>query len=476
MTENIAKKTRVISEKEVNTQLECCEKINTVLSSRYTDIPKAFVHTYGCQGNVSDSEHMKGYLSKMGYAFTDSPEDAQLILYNTCAVREHAQDRVFGNVGALKAYKKANPDMIIALCGCMMQQPHVAEKIRKSYPFVNLVFGTHAVHRLPELIYKTLCGGKRVFEIPDEAGSIAEGIPVCRDSKVKAWLPIMYGCNNFCSYCVVPYVRGRERSRKFEDVLNEAKEIVASGYKEITLLGQNVNSYGKDLDEDVNFAKLLRAINDIEGDFIIRFMTSHPRDCTHELLDTMAQCEKVAKHLHLPFQSGNDRVLKVMNRHYNREQYLELIHYARSVMPDLSITSDVIVGFPGETYEEFKDTLSLIEEVKYTSLFTFIFSPRVGTPAEKMDDPVSREEKGKWFKELTDLQEKIAAERTHETVGKTYRVFVEEKGKTGEGFLAGRTDGNCIIEFEAPESLIGNYANVKVTKTLTWIMHGEIVE
>lgn len=476
MAENIAKKTRVISEEEVKKQLECCEKINTVLSSRYTDIPKAFVHTYGCQGNVSDSEHMKGYLSRMGYAFTDSPEDAQLILYNTCAVREHAQDRVFGNVGALKAYKKANPDMIIALCGCMMQQPHVAEKIRKSYPFVNLVFGTHAVHRLPELIYRTLCGGKRVFEIPDEAGSIAEGIPVCRDSKVKAWLPIMYGCNNFCSYCVVPYVRGRERSRKFEDVLNEAKEIVAAGYKEITLLGQNVNSYGKDLDEDVNFAKLLRAINDIEGDFIIRFMTSHPRDCTHELLDTMAQCEKVARHLHLPFQSGNDRVLKVMNRHYNREQYLELIHYARKVMPDLSITSDVIVGFPGETYEEFKDTLSLIEEVKYTSLFTFIFSPRVGTPAEKMDDPVSREEKGKWFKELTDLQEKIAAERTHETVGKTYRVFVEEKGKTGEGFLAGRTDGNCIIEFEAPESLIGNYANVKVTKALTWIMHGEIVE
>lgn len=476
MAEKLAYKTIRISEEELNIQHEYCEKIKTVLSSRYTEEPKAFVHTYGCQGNVSDSERMKGMLREMGYSFADSPEEAKLILYNTCAVREHAQDRVFGNVGALKQYKTSNPDVVIALCGCMMQQPHVAEKIRKSYPFVNLVFGTHVIHRLPELIYRTLCGGKRVFEIPDEAGSIAEGMPVCRDSKIKAWLPIMYGCNNFCSYCIVPHVRGRERSRKFEDVLQEAREIAAAGYKEITLLGQNVNSYGKDLDEDVNFAKLLRAINDIDGDFTIRFMTSHPRDCTFELLDTMAQCKKVARHLHLPFQSGNDRVLKEMNRHYNRAQYLELIKYARKVMPDLSITSDVIVGFPGETYEEFCDTLSLVEEVQFTSLFTFIFSPRVGTPAAKMDDPVSREEKGKWFKELTDLQEKIAAERTGEMVGKTYRVFVEEEGKTGKGFLAGRTDGNCIIEFEAPPELIGTYCYVKVTKALTWVMHGELTE
>ena len=300
----------------VKGQAEYTALLHTVLGARYGSTPRAFVHTYGCQGNVADGERIKGMLAEMGYTFTDTVENADLVLYNTCAVREHAEDRVFGNVGALKNRKAARPGMVVALCGCMMQQPRVAEKIRRSYSFVDLVFGTHVIHRLPELLYRALCGRNRVFELPDEAGSITEGLPVVRDSSFKAFLPVMYGCNNFCSYCIVPYVRGRERSRTVEAVLEEARSLVEAGYRDITLLGQNVNSYGKDLETPVPFAQLLREINAIPGDFRIRFMTSHPKDCTRELLDAMADCEKVAKHLHLPFQSGNDRVLKEMNRRY----------------------------------------------------------------------------------------------------------------------------------------------------------------
>lgn len=466
---------RKISDEELRKQKEYTALAATVLSSRFKKKPLAFVHTYGCQGNVSDGERIKGLLEAMGYGFTDTVEDASLILYNTCAIREHAEDRIYGNVGAIKKLKKANPDLIIALCGCMMQQPRVAEKIKKSYPFVNLVFGTHVIHRLPELVYRVLCSGKRVFECPDCDGVIAENLPVHRDGAIKGWLPIMYGCNNFCSYCIVPYVRGRERSREPEDIIKEAKELIAGGCRDITLLGQNVNSYGKNLDCDINFAKLLRQINDLEGNFIIRFMTSHPKDCTKELLDTMAECDKVAKHLHLPFQSGNNRVLGEMNRRYTREQYLKLAEYARKVMPDLSMTSDVIVGFPGETYEEFKDTLTLIEKVQFTSLYTFIFSSRPGTKAASMPDPVSRDEKGKWFKELTDLQEKIAGERTAKMKDKIYTVLCE--GYARDGVLNGRTEGNVMIEFPEVQGrdVIGQFCQVKVTEPLTWIVRGELI-
>lgn len=466
----------LVSEEEILKQKEFIALTSKLLASLYpAEKPKAFVHTYGCQGNVADGERLQGMLRDMGYDFTDSPENADLVLYNTCAIREHAEDRVFGNVGALKPIKKKKPNMLIALCGCMMQQQSVAEKIRNSYPFVDLVFGTHVLHRLPEFIYKRLSGEKRVIDITDSDGVIAEGLPVKRDGTFRAWIPIMYGCNNFCSYCIVPFVRGRERSRDFDDVMAEVREVIALGYKEITLLGQNVNSYNKELSADKQFPALLKAISEIDGDFIIRFMTSHPRDCTKELLDVMASSDKIAKHLHLPFQSGNDRVLKEMNRHYDREKYLSLIDYAYSVMPELSITSDVIVGFPGETYEEFKDTLSLIERVKYTSLFTFIFSPRPGTKAYAMPDEISREEKGKWFKELTDLQESIAGQRTASMKGKTYRVLVEEKAK-GEGMLSGRTQGNVIIEFPGDKNLIGNFADVTVTNPRTWIVYGELSE
>ncbi len=457
---------------ELEKQHKFTSLVHTVLSSRYPDSPKAFVHTYGCQGNVSDSEKIKGQLREMGYSFTDSPEDADLVLFNTCAVREHAEDRVFGNVGALKPIKEKKKDMLIVLCGCMMQQKHIADRIKKSYPYVNLVFGTFAIHRLPEMLYTVLSRGKRVFEIEENEGTIAEGLPTERDRGAKAWLPIMYGCNNFCSYCIVPYVRGRERSRLPEDILNEARELVASGAKDITLLGQNVNSYGKNPDCGVNFASLIRQINAIEGDFVIRFMTSHPKDCTYELLDAMADCEKVARHLHLPVQSGNNRVLAEMNRKYTREQYLDLIAYAKKKMPDISLTSDIIVGFPGETYEEFLDTVSLIKEVEYTSLFTFIYSKREGTKAASMPDPVSYKEKSKWFKELCDAQEEIAAKRTASMVGNTYRVLVEPNDK--EGWLTGRTNGNISIDFEGDPSLIGQFADVQVTQAKTWILYGKI--
>ncbi|WP_455484632.1 tRNA (N6-isopentenyl adenosine(37)-C2)-methylthiotransferase MiaB [Eubacterium sp.] len=468
-------KIKKVSDEELEEQRQFAHKVNELTSKRYSSKPLACVVTYGCQQNVADSEHIKGMLEAMGYGFTEERTQAKLIIFNTCAVREHAEDRVFGNVGALKKYKLANPDVVIALCGCMMQQQHIAEKIKKSFPFVDLVFGTHVVYKVPELIYSALTKNRRVFELPDVDGVIAEGIPVKRDNDKKAWIPIMYGCNNFCSYCIVPYVRGRERSREVEDVVKEFKALVDDGYKEITLLGQNVNSYGKDLEPRVTFSQLLRTLNELDGDFRIRFMTSHPKDCTKELIETMAECDKVATHLHLPFQSGNDRVLKAMNRSYTREKYLSLINYAKELMGDeLSITSDIIVGFPGETYEEFCDTKSLVEEIKATSLFTFIYSPRKGTPAAEMDDPVPYEEKSKWMRELLALQERISGEQMALHKGKVFKCFVYGKGKQGDNYLAARTDGNLIIEFVGDEGLIGTFQKIKVTEPLTYVMLGEL--
>jgi tRNA-2-methylthio-N6-dimethylallyladenosine synthase len=471
------RKSNTVSAEELEVQKQFAQRVSSLISARYSEKPKACVVTYGCQQNVADSEKIKGMLEKMGYGFTDNRQEAKLIIFNTCAVREHAEYRVFGNVGALKSYKYSSPDVIIALCGCMMQQKHIADRIKNSFPYVDLVFGTHVIHRLPELLYKTFTGKKRVFEIPDMDGAIAEGIPVKRDKGTKAWLPIMYGCNNFCTYCIVPYVRGRERSRAKDEIIREFRELVAQGYKEITLLGQNVNSYGKDLLPQVSFSELLRELAALDGDFRIRFMTSHPKDCTKELIETMAQCDKVAQHLHLPFQSGSNRILKAMNRGYTREQYMELINYARQLMGDeLSVTSDIIVGFPGETYEDFQQTLSLVEEVKATSLFTFIYSKRRGTPAAELDDPVSHEEKTVWFKELTDLQEKISASQMALHAGKTYKCYVYGRGKLGDNYIAARNDGNLIIEFEGDESLIGTFQTIRVIEPLTFVMRGEIVK
>jgi len=435
-------------------------------------VPKAFVRTYGCQQNVADGEKIKGMLAEMGFDFTDDENEADFILFNTCAIREHAEDRVFGNIGALKNVKRRNPSVLIAVCGCMMEQERVAERIRNSFPFVNIVFGTHVIHKLPEMMYTAVTDSKRIFVRGEERREIIEGLPVRRDGKSRAWVTVMYGCDNFCSYCIVPYVRGREKSRHPDAIVNECRELIEQGYKEITLLGQNVNSYGKGLSEEINFSELLRRIDAIDGDYRLRFMTSHPKDATHELFDTIAESRHICHHIHLPCQSGNTRVLKEMNRRYDREKYLGLIAYAKSKMPDLSLTSDIIVGFPGETYEEFKDTLTLIEEVGFTSLFTFIFSSRPGTKAAGMEDPVSYKEKTVWFSELLKTQEAIAAKRCAEMVGSTERVLVEERNEKN-GLLCGRTESSIIVEFPGEDDLIGEFCNVKVTEARNWILRGE---
>lgn len=465
--------TRIITPDELAVQRTFCERVRGYYEALGIEQPLAMVRTFGCQQNVSDSERMKGMLAEMGFGFTEQPEDADFILFNTCAVREHAEDRVFGNVGALKVFKRRRPHLLIALCGCMVQQEHIAARLREHYPFVGLVFGTHVVHRLPELMWQALNASKPVTETPDCDGVIAEGIPVRRDGDFKAWLPIMYGCNNFCTYCIVPYVRGRERSRDPEIILQEARELVAAGYKEITLLGQNVNSYGRGEAHGVDFPELLRRINAIEGDFLIRFMTSHPKDASHRLFDTIAECKKVSRHFHLPFQSGSDRVLKAMNRGYTHEQYLDLIRYAKSVVPDIAFTSDVIVGFPGETREDFEQTLDLIREVEFVSLFTFIFSPRKGTPAASMPDPTPAADKSAWFAEMNKVQEGIAAKRLSKMVGTTRRALIES---CGDGFLEARLPENVVVRVCGDESLIGRYARVHVTSAKSWIAEGEIVD
>ena len=438
------------------------------------EAPLAYIRTYGCQQNVADSEKIKGMLALSGFGFTDTPDDADFILFNTCAVREHAEDRVFGNVGALKNLKRRHPQILIALCGCMMEQEHVANRIYNSFPFVGLVFGTHSLHHFPELLYTSLVNGGRVFERGNDDKKIYEGFPVRRDGSFKGWLPIMYGCNNFCTYCIVPCVRGRERSREKDVIVSEARQMISDGFKDITLLGQNVNSYGKTLQTPVSFAELIEEIDGIDGDYWLRFMTSHPKDCSKELIDTIARGRHISKHLHLPFQSGSDRILKAMNRHYDRKRYLDIISYAKENIEGLSLTSDIIVGFPGETYEDFKQTLSLIREVEFTSLFTFIFSPRKGTPAEKLDDPIPAEEKSKWFQELLDVQEEIAAKRCSAMVGQTERVLIEGvKQKTGE--LNARTSGNIIVELDGSPELTGTFQNVKITKARNWILKGELI-
>ena len=361
----------LLDEAQTLRQREFERKIAEIHRSR-GKTPLAMVDTFGCQQNVADSQHIMGMLEAMGCGFTDRPEQADIVVLNTCAIRDHAEKRVYGNLGALTHTKKANPEQIICLCGCMAQRPEVAEKVRKSYRHVDLVFGPQAMWKFPELLWQVYTRRGRVFSVEDEPGTIAEGTPVVREGSIRAWVSIMYGCNNFCSYCIVPYVRGRERSRRSGDVVREAESLVAAGYKDITLLGQNVNSYGRGLDEDVDFAGLLRKINAIPGDFRIRFMTSHPKDATERLFAAMAECEKGAPHIHLPVQSGSDRILRAMNRGYTAEKYLAQVDLARKYIPDLVLTTDVIVGFPGETEEDFLDTLALTEKVRFDSMFTFI--------------------------------------------------------------------------------------------------------
>ena len=464
--------TTKVTAEEMALQREFTQKVAGILSERGVP-PVAHVHTFGCQQNVSDGEKIKGMLSEMGYGFSDSPEGADLVIFNTCAVRENAEDRVFGNLGALKHEKHGNPDMIIGVCGCMVQQEHITAKIKKSFPHVDLVFGTNALHELPELIWGQLTDRKREFYTPGGDGVIAEGVPLRRENKFKASIPIMYGCNNFCSYCIVPYVRGRERSRAFSYIIAEAESAVKNGAKELLLLGQNVNSYGKEL--GTSFAELLRAVNAIPGEFRICYMSSHPKDATTELIDAIAECEKVTRHFHLPVQSGSTRILKEMNRRYTREDYLKITEYIRKKVPDAAITSDIIVGFPGETYEDFCETLSLLREVKFDSLYTFIYSKRTGTKAALMPDPVTAEEKGEWFRELLCVQAEIGRDAYQKYVGKTFRVLCGGRGRSNPEMLSGHTHGDVIVDFDGDESLIGQFVDVQIEKAYEWMLAGKLV-
>ncbi|MBO4693947.1 MAG: tRNA (N6-isopentenyl adenosine(37)-C2)-methylthiotransferase MiaB [Clostridia bacterium] len=436
------------------------KRVSELLKSRKSTVPKACVTTYGCQQNVSDSQHLKGLLLSMGYELTDDPDGADFILFNTCAVREHAEDRVWGNVGAMKKYKAKNPNAVLAVCGCMVQQEKNARRFRESYPYVDIIFGTQVGHRLPEFIYRKLSGERRITELELSNENIPEGVPFFNDGGFKAFIPIISGCDNFCSYCIVPYVRGRERSRGSRAIISDAEKLISSGVKEIMLLGQNVNSYGKGLDEEINFARLLRLINDIPGDFRIKFMTSNPKDCTDELLDAMRDCDKVEHHLHLPFQSGSDSVLRRMNRKYTFDSYMKIVRSAREKIPDITFTSDVIVGFPDESDEDFQKTLELVSTVGFSALFTFIYSKRNGTPAAVMPDGVTRQQKGMRFDRLLKLQEKISRNVLGSMVGKTVRVLCEEY--SGD-YIFGKDEHQLNVKFSSSEDLTGKFENVKIT-------------
>ncbi len=454
-------------------QREYCDEIRA-LSSHLPSPPLACVDTYGCQQNEADSELLRGMLAQMGYGFTQEAEEADIVILNTCAIREHAEQRVLGNVGALVHTKRRHPGQIICVCGCMAQEEHVANRLRESFRHVDLVFGPHALWRFPELLRRVLTRRGRVFETSRSDGAIAEGLPVRRSGTVKAWVSIMYGCNNFCSYCIVPYVRGRERSRDPEMILQEIRELVEAGYRDITLLGQNVNSYGKDLDCGVDFPDLLEAAAAIPGDFLLRFMTSHPKDAGDKLFDVMARCPKVAPHLHLPFQSGSSRVLAAMNRRYTREEYLSKVDALRQRIPDIVLTSDVIVGFPGETDGEFEETLTLIQQVGYDALFTFIYSPRKGTPAASLPDPRTREEKLANFNRLVAEQDRISEEKHRAYVGTVQRCLVDGRDEKG---LTARTPGNRLVRLTGgDESLIGQFVRVKITSSNRWSLTGEPAE
>lgn len=435
------------------------------------------IHTYGCQMNVHDSEILAGMLVQLGYTQTSKEEEADLILINTCTIRDKAEQKVFGKLGVLKKLKEINPNLIIGICGCMTQQEEVAKKIKSSFPQVDLLFGTHNVHQLPEMLKKILRSNQRVFEVWEQEGEVVEGLPQHRNEGFSAWVTITYGCNNFCTYCIVPYVRGRERSRKPEDIIKEVKNLASQGFKEITLLGQNVNSYGKDFQLSYDFADLLKALDEVEGIERIRYMTPHPRDFTDKLIEVIANSKKVCNHFHLPVQAGSNAVLKKMNRGYTREQYLTLIDKIKDRFEEYAITTDMIVGFPGETEQDFLDTLDIVRKVGYDSAFTFAYSPRSGTPASKMEQ-VPKKDKSDRLTRLINLQNEISKERNLSYLGKTYKVLVEGLSKTNKDFLSGRTTTNKLVNFQAPANhqLTGQIVKIKITEAHTWSLIGEIVK
>ena len=473
--------------KEIKEQKKYIKKIkeeNNGKDLKYTII------TMGCQLNENDSEKISGMAEQMGYNKTENIDDANLVIFNTCCVRENAEERLFGKIGELKNRKKQD-DLIIAIGGCMMQEKHMVDKIKKSYPQVDIVFGTHTIHKLPEDIYKVIENNKRIQDVIDIEGEIYEGLPIVRNSKVQASITIMYGCNNFCTYCIVTYVRGRERSRKPADIINEAKEVAKQGYKEIMLLGQNVNSYlrnemelikkGKLVDENgdyekVNsFAKLLREINKIDGIERIRFISPHPKDFTDDVIEAIRDCEKVCKFVHLPLQSGSTNMLKSMNRKYTKEQYLSLVNKMRKMIPNIQFSTDIIVGFAGETESDFEDTLDVVEKVGFEQVFMFIYSRRVGTPGDKMKNQIPEEIKHKRFDRLKQLVEKQIEEKSKKLEGTIQKVLVEGKSKNNENMLTGRTEFNKVIVFNGDDKLINEIIDVKITENHMWYFKGEIL-
>lgn len=438
---------------------------------------KYYIETWGCQMNEEDSEKLSGMLKRIGYVKSDSIDNASIIIFNTCCVRENAENKVFGNLGQLKKRKKDNPDLIIAICGCMMQQEGMPDKILSKFPYVNIIFGTHNSYKFPEYLNRVRTEGVQVKEILNKETEIIEGIPIDRKSDVKAFVTIMYGCNNFCTYCVVPYVRGRERSRKPDEIIKEIENLVKSGYKEITLLGQNVNSYGKGLDEEINFAQLLRLINQIKGLERVRFMSSHPKDFTKDVVIAIKESDKLCEQIHLPVQSGSNRILKKMNRNYTREQYLEQIKLIKQEIPDVAITTDIIVGFPGETEEDFLDTLELAREVNYSSAFTFIYSRRNNTPADMMLNQVSDEDKHDRFNRLIEVINKGVIEGNKYYENKIVEVLVEGNSKNDSTKLTGRTRNGRLVNFQLnPNTKVGDLVNVKITRAQPFSLLGEIIE
>ena len=470
---------QIISEEEIKVQRDFLYKLKEYTANFCAENgipPFAHTETYGCQQNENDTERIRGILEEAGYEFTDTADNAELVIYNTCAVRENAEQKVFGRIGILKHIKESRRDMTIALCGCMVQQEHITKKIREVHPQVDLIFGTHALYKLPELLYRTLTEKGAVVDIENSDGKIAEDIPVKRDSDSSAWVSVMYGCNNFCTYCIVPYVRGRERSREPEKIMDEVRALAKSGCTEISLLGQNVNSYGKDLDTDIDFAELLRMVNGIDGVERIRFMTSHPKDLSDRLIDAMAECGKVCRQLHLPFQAGSDKVLADMNRRYTKEQYLSKIEKIKARIPDISLSTDVIVGFPTETNEDFEETLDVLRRVRFDHIFSFIYSRREGTPAARMEFVLSDEQIHKNFNRLLEVQNEIAKQNNEKYVGKIEKVLVEGESKTDKAVLSGRTDTSKIVNFRGGYELIGKYVDVKITEAHTWSLNGELAE
>lgn len=454
-------------------------KINAE-SEAYTESKRTnslyFIETWGCQMNEEDSQKLSGMLKNIGYSEAISREDANLIIFNTCAVRENPEHKVYGNLGLLKTLKKQKPELLIAVGGCMMQQEGMAAKIKKSYPFVDIIFGTYNIHRFPELLNNVRHSHSSIIEIWEKEGEIIEDIPINHVSDIKAYVTIMYGCNNFCTYCIVPYTRGRERSRTPESITNEIQSLSERGFKEITLLGQNVNSYGKDLD-NMDFSKLLRLIDNIDGIERVRFMTSHPKDLNDNVIYAIRDCKKLCEHIHLPVQSGSSRILKAMNRRYTKEQYLELVEKMKSEIPGIALTTDLIVGFPGETEEDFMETLDIVSTVEFESIYTFIYSLRLGTPAAELEDQIPEKVKSERFRRLLNLVNEIGEKKTSEYLGKTVEILVEEQSRGDDSKLCGRTRSGKLVYFSSGDlSLIGKIVLIKVSKTQMYTLTGELIE